>query len=174
MVGAHVIVVCSSCFPQTIAIAAVLSRWNFSQSLNYLWQIMHGTRCGGLYLFFVKSKSPVGEPSVKLSAGCAYNTVLLNSLLLWGMSYKQGPSLRIRLAEDPGNKAWETGQLLKLSYLLSKVPGKASFKWCSSFFCAALRASQAASLLRFHVKCWEWQMEETVVSHRASFAGVQA
>lgn len=41
---------------------------------------------------------------------------------------KQGPSLRIRLAEDLGNKAWETGQLLKLSYLLSKVPGKASFK----------------------------------------------
>lgn len=65
---------------------------------------------------------------MKLSTGCAYNTVLLSSSLLFGISSKQGPSLRMRLAEDLRNKAWETGQLLKLSYLLSKVPGKASFK----------------------------------------------
>lgn len=44
------------------------------------------------------------------------------------MSSKQRPFLGIRLAKDLGNKAWETGQLLKVSYLLSKVPGKASFK----------------------------------------------
>lgn len=35
---------------------------------------------GGLCLFFIKSKSPVAEPSVKLSAGCSYNTVLLSLL----------------------------------------------------------------------------------------------
>lgn len=48
--------------------------------------------------------------------------------IAFGMSSEQRPSLEIRLAEDLGNKAWETGQLLKVSYLLSKVPGKASFK----------------------------------------------
>lgn len=65
---------------------------------------------------------------MKLSTGCAYNTVLLSSSLLFGMSSKQGPSLRIRLVGHLENKARETGQLLKPSYLLSKVPGKASFK----------------------------------------------
>lgn len=51
---------------------------------------------------------------MKLSPGCAYNTVLLSSPLLFGIRYEQGPSLRIRLAEDLGNKAWATGWLLKL------------------------------------------------------------
>lgn len=144
------------------------------QSVNCFWQTTHGTRCSGLYLFFIKSKSPVEEPSVKLSPGCAYNTVLLSSPLLFGISHEQGPFSQDKAFWGCGEQSLGNRVVMEMWYLLSKVPGKAHCKWCWSSPCpAALGAAQAAASCVFMWNA-ECQMEETVVSYRASLAGAQA
>lgn len=156
MVEAHVIVVCSGCFPQTTGIILGLSRWNFSQPPNYFW---HGMRCG-LYLFFIKSKSPVeGAISEVVNLLCLQHSPSQQFIAFW-MSSEQRPFLGIQLAEDLGNKAWETGRLLKVSYLLSKVPGKASFKWCLSFLCPARKSfadCQSCCVFTWNVLSGRWR-----------------
>lgn len=149
MVGAHVIVVCSGCFPPTTGIILGLSTWNFSQPPNYFWQIMHDMRCGGLYLFFKKSESPVEEPSVKSSTGCAYNTGLLSSSLPFGWALTRG-----LLSEYGLLRIWETklgkqGSYWKCHICSVKFLAKQVLNAAWAFSAQHLRALQTASPTAF-------------------------
>lgn len=149
MVEVHVIVVCSGCFPHTTGIILVLSRWNFSQPPNYFWQIMHGIRCGGLYLFFIKSKSPVEEPSVKLSTGCAYNTVLLSSSLPSGWALSRGLLLEFDLLRIWETKLGKQGSYWKCHICSVKFLAKQVLNDAWAFSAQHLRALQTASPTAF-------------------------
>lgn len=136
-------------FPRLLGIILGLSRWNFSQPLNYFWQIMHDMRCGGVYLFFMKSKSPVGEPSVKLSTGHAYNTVLHSSSLPLGWAPSRGLLLKYSLLKIWETKLGKQGSYWKCHICSVKFLAKQVLNDAWAFSAQHLRALQTASPTAF-------------------------